>query len=52
MRRAQDALTQRPRGVESALNLVQPSALIYPQVILIPMKCHGDVAGNWHFFKQ
>ena len=39
-------------------NSVQPTAPIYPQVISpnfplpSPMKCHGDVTGNWDFFKQ
>ena len=37
---------------------VQPSAPIYHHVISLnfplpsPMKCHGDVTGNWDFFKQ
>ena len=41
-----------------APNTVQPTAPIYPQVISpnfllpSPMKCHGDVTGNWDFFKQ
>ena len=42
----------------AAPNTVQPTAPIYPQVISpnfsLPssMKCHGDVTGNWDFFKQ
>ena len=42
----------------AAPNTVQPTAPIYPQVISpnfplpSPMKCHGDVTGNWDFFKQ
>ena len=37
---------------------VQPTAPIYHHVISLnfplpsPMKCHGDVTGNWDFFKQ
>ena len=42
----------------AAPNTVQPTAPIYPQVISpnfllpSPMKCHGDVTGNWDFLKQ
>ena len=41
-----------------APSTAQPIAPIYQQVISpnfpLPstMKCHGDVAGNWDFFKQ
>ena len=46
--------------VESGAHIAAPSwaASIYPQVISSnfplpsPMKCHGDVTGNWDFFKQ
>lgn len=45
--------------MESGAHIAAPStaAPIYPQIISpnfplpSPMKCHGDITGNWDFFK-